>query len=74
LHLAAAVPNFLILEQMEPQRAMRDRASSVPLSIEDGHFVLPDAPGLGVEPDLDALAEMAAKPQPRSERTGSLYW
>jgi galactonate dehydratase len=74
LHLAAAVPNFLILEQMEPQRAMRDRASSMPLVIENGHFVLPDAPGLGVEPNLDALAEMAAQPQPRSGRAGSLYW
>ena len=74
LHLAAAVPNFLILEQMEPQRAMRDRASRMPLVIENGHFVLPDAPGLGVEPNLDALAEMAAQPQPRSGRAGSLYW
>jgi galactonate dehydratase len=74
LHLAAAVPNFLILEQMEPQRAMRDRASSVPLVIEDGHFVLPDAPGLGIEPNLDALAQMAAQPQPRSASAGSLYW
>jgi len=53
---------------------MRDRASRMPLVIENGHFVLPDAPGLGVEPNLDALAEMAAQPQPRSGRAGSLYW
>ncbi len=74
MHLAAAIPNFLILEQMEPQRAMRDRASSVPIRFEDGDFILPEGPGLGLEPNLDALAEMAARPQPRSERAGSLYW
>ena len=30
MHLAAAIPNFFILEQMEPQRATRDRASTPP--------------------------------------------
>lgn len=74
MHLAASVPNFLILEQMEPQRAIRDRASTVPIRFEDGHFILPDGPGLGIEPNLDALAELQFRPQPRSERAGSLYW
>ena len=74
MHLAASVPNFLILEQMEPQRAMRDRASSVPIRLEDGHLVLPEGPGLGIEPNLEALAEMSFRPQPRSEPAGSLYW
>lgn len=74
MHLAACVPNFLILEQMEPQRAIRDRASSVPIRLEDGHLVLPEGPGLGIEPNLEALAEMSFRPQPRSEATGSLYW
>ncbi|HEV8500311.1 MAG TPA: mandelate racemase/muconate lactonizing enzyme family protein [Casimicrobiaceae bacterium] len=74
MHLAASVPNFLILEQMEPQRAMRDRASSVPIRLEDGHLVLPEGPGLGIEPNLEALAGMSFRPQPRSEPAGSLYW
>jgi galactonate dehydratase len=74
MHLAASVPNFLILEQMEPQRAIRDRASSVPIRLEDGHLVLPEGPGLGIEPNLEALAEMSFRPQPRSEPAGSLYW
>jgi galactonate dehydratase len=73
MHLAAAVPNFLILEQMEPQRALRDRMSSVPIRFEDGHFVLPEGPGLGIEPNLEALQEFAFRPQPRTERAGSLY-
>lgn len=73
LHLAAAIPNFLILEQMEPQRAARDRLASPALAIEAGHFIVPDAPGLGVEPDLEAIRAMSARPQPRRERTGSIY-
>ena len=56
MHLAAAIPNFYILEQMEPQRALRDRASTVPIRFENGCFLLPEGPGLGVEPNLDALA------------------
>lgn len=74
MHLAASVPNFLILEQMEPQRAMRDRASNIPIRLEDGHLLLPEGPGLGIEPNLDALAEMSFRPQPTSDRAGSLYW
>ena len=74
MHLAASVPNFLILEQMEPQRAMRDRASSVPIRYEDGHLLLPEGPGLGIEPNLEALADMSSRPQPMSDRQGSLYW
>ena len=74
MHLAASVPNFLILEQMEPQRAMRDRASNIPIRLEDGHLLLPEGPGLGIEPNLEALAEMSSRPQPMSDHAGSLYW
>jgi galactonate dehydratase len=73
MHLAAAIPNFLVLEQMEDQRAARDRCSKQPVVLEDGHFLLPDRPGLGVEPDLDALAEYPWRPQPRREREGSIW-
>jgi galactonate dehydratase len=73
MHLAAAIPNFLILEQMEPQRAVRERTAHPAIRFEEGCFVLPEGPGLGVEPDLEALREYAFKPQPRYERGGSLY-
>jgi galactonate dehydratase len=74
MHLAASIPNFLILEQMEPQRALRDRASSVPIRFDNGDFLLPDGPGLGIEPNLEALRDMSFRPQPRSDRKESLYW
>ena len=73
IHLAAAIPNFFILEQMEPQRAFRDRASTPPVVFENGHFLVPQAPGLGLEPDLEVLKEMAFSPQPRNERHGALW-
>jgi galactonate dehydratase len=67
------VPNFFILEQMEPQRETRDRASRPAIKFESGCFVLSDAPGLGVEPDLEVLATLPYRPQPRSERPGALW-
>ncbi len=56
IHLAAATPNFLILEYARKtpyfERVLRD-----PLLPRDGHFELPERPGLGVELDEDFLAE-----------------
>ncbi len=73
MHLAASIPNFFILEQMEPQRATRDAVSRPAVQFEAGHFVLPTTPGLGIEPDLDALAKLPFRPQPRSDRRGALW-
>jgi len=73
MHLAASIPNFLILEQMEPQRAFRDQASTIPIRFENGNFLLPEGPGLGIEPNLEALRDKPFRPQPPTERTGSLY-
>ena len=73
MHLAAAIPNFFVLEQMEPQRATRDRASRPAVQFEAGHFVLPTTPGLGIEPDLEFLAGLQFQPQPRSDRRGALW-
>ncbi len=73
MHLAAAIPNFLILEQMEPQRATRDALAHPPARLDNGFFIVPDGPGLGIEPDLDALARLGSQPQPRAERRGALW-
>jgi galactonate dehydratase len=73
MHLAAAIPNFFILEQMEPQRALRDRASVPPIVFENGQFVLSQTPGLGIEPNFTTLDAHPFQPQPASERRGSLW-
>jgi galactonate dehydratase len=66
MHLAAAIPNFLVLEQMEEERALRDELCTEPVRFVDGHFELPTGPGLGTDLNLDALAERGAQPQPVS--------
>ena len=73
MHLAASIPNFLVLEQIEPDRELRDQASSFPALLVDGRFILSDAPGLGLEPNLAALDRFRAGDQPRFERGGSLF-
>lgn len=54
VHAAAAMPNFLILEhcRMPP---FYDQVQTQSLTIEDGHVLLPTAPGLGVDLDWEFL-------------------
>jgi galactonate dehydratase len=58
LQLGACVPNFKIQEHFNDfaDSAIKQIAPGVP-EVVDGYFALPTAPGLGVELDLDALAE-----------------
>jgi galactonate dehydratase len=73
MHLAAAIPNFLILEQMEDERALRDQICTNPVRYEAGMFALPTTPGLGTDLLLDQLAEHRAQPQPTSGSSESLW-
>jgi L-alanine-DL-glutamate epimerase-like enolase superfamily enzyme len=66
MHLCAAIPNFLVLEQMERERPIRDAISTQPVRIVNGHFVLPSEPGLGTDIDIDRLADYPFRPQPQS--------
>jgi galactonate dehydratase len=58
LHLAAATPNFLILEHFNDfaEPCVRDAAPGLP-QVVDGSFSLPEAPGLGVTLDEDLVRE-----------------
>ena len=60
LQLAACVPNFLIQEHFDPfnEPWTRDLVTWVPvINAENGHLSLPEAPGLGVDLNVDvALA------------------
>lgn len=60
-HLCAAIPNFLALEFHAQDVPFFDEVLCEgfrPL-IKDGHIELTDAPGLGVEPDLDVVRKYA---------------
>ena len=61
LHVAASIPNFLILElaQSEPHRALVQREG---LTVEGGWIALPRRPGLGVKLDQDVIAAHPYRP------------
>jgi len=56
LQLAACSPNFLILEAIEDWGGFHAELLKTPLRFENGHTVVPTAPGLGVELDEEVLA------------------
>lgn len=57
VHFLAAIPNAMILERFLADWAGRARTVSHQIEIVDGHAVLPDRPGLGVELDHAFIAE-----------------
>ena len=73
MHLMASIPNFLIMEQMEEQRATRDSMCTNPVEYKSGYFELPQVPGLGTDLDEDFLRSLSFKPQPFSGSSESLW-
>ncbi|MGN6673737.1 MAG: galactonate dehydratase [Thermomicrobiales bacterium] len=73
MHLAAAIPNFLILEQMESERVLRDQLCTEPVQYHDGFFALPTGPGLGTDLRLDLLTAHNFRPQPVARSSESLW-
>lgn len=55
VQLAAAVPNFYVLEHFEPE-SWREEVTGRPHVIEDGRLRVGDRPGLGVDFDEEAAA------------------
>jgi L-rhamnonate dehydratase len=61
LHFLASVPNAFIMEYcVEPSEISR-RLARNPIPIEDGYARVPDAPGLGVEPDPAIIERYLAR-------------
>lgn len=59
VQFSAAIPNFQILEHSHGAHENKGRiAKSYPKPV-DGHFLLDDTPGLGVEIDEDAVREFS---------------
>jgi galactonate dehydratase len=57
LHVCSLVPNFLILER-QSEGSVYDRIiRGAHPAFRDGEYHLPEGPGLGIELDLDAVAE-----------------
>jgi galactonate dehydratase len=56
LHLLAAIPNTLMLERIENDWPGRNEVISAPPVLENGHLIVPTAPGLGVDINEEAVA------------------
>lgn len=72
VHLAASIPNFLILEEIEPETEIRDAICTHPLKLDQGSFPLPTQPGIGTDLDftpLEGKDEFRYRSQPQSNRT-----
>jgi galactonate dehydratase len=71
IHVLASIPNALIHEKMDPDWEGRNRTITTQLVLQDGHVLVPDAPGLGVEIDE---AFIAAHPSTRNVGLPSGGW
>jgi len=60
IQLAAAIPNFDILESVAPSDEYAKLIKDPPKH-EDGHFVIPERPGLGIDLNEDALKDFPYK-------------
>lgn len=67
-HVAAALPNHMILECHDDE--IEEPMIKADNWIEDGHVVLGESPGLGLTIDYDVLAAHAVD-QPRGRRSGA---
>jgi galactonate dehydratase len=58
LQLAAVLPNLLVLETFDDfdDPWIREALPGLP-AVDDGQLPVPDAPGFGIEPNIDALRE-----------------
>jgi galactonate dehydratase len=63
IHLAAATPNFLMLEHCRRNPWFNGVQRGEPLQLHDGHFELPQGPGLGIELDEDVIARHPYQPR-----------
>jgi galactonate dehydratase len=61
LHLLAAIPNTLMLERIESDWPGRNEVISASPVLENGHLIVPTAPGLGVDIVEDAVARYPSR-------------
>jgi galactonate dehydratase len=68
VHLAAVIPNLLILEYIPDDTAERLDVIDAPVPFREGWLEIPDKPGLGIELNRDGLAKHPPAPWHRPFR------
>ncbi len=61
VQLDAAIPNFALQEYTGESEPPKSALVRQPLALRDGHLLVPDAPGIGIEFDDEALARLPAR-------------
>ncbi len=72
LHLAASIPNFEMLETMATDVPWRGEVAREDLVLVDGHMLIPDRPGLGIDIDEEACAKRPHRPYALRHYIGTL--
>ena len=72
MQVSAAIPNFLITEYFLNLDEFGREIAVEPFEVKDGYIELPQAPGLGIELDEEALARYPYRQQPA--RSIRQYW
>ena len=62
IHMAASIPNLIYQEYQPLMLDVSNKFLKNPIVCENGHFNLPEGPGLGIEMDEDALSEYVVYP------------
>jgi galactonate dehydratase len=69
LQVSACIPNFLITEYFINLESFSQSIATQPFVVDNGYIQLPEAPGLGIEINENALAKYPYQPFPaRSPR------
>jgi galactonate dehydratase len=72
LQLAACVPNFTVLETMSADVPHRRVISTERVVFQDGQIRIPDAPGLSIDLDEEAITAHPYQPRDLRHYTGQL--
>jgi len=65
MQLAACTPNWDLQEAYDETTGVRRAVVKEPIQVVDGYFVIPEAPGIGVEFDEESAAKYPYKPMGR---------
>lgn len=72
LQLAACIPNFYLLEAMSSDVEYRSRVSTEVVKVDNGLMQISDRPGLGIDLNLEAIADYPYQPRDLRHYTGQL--
>lgn len=61
VQLDACIPNFALQEYTGEDKPPKSEVLKTPLALVDGYLIVPDAPGIGVELNVEAVKQMPFK-------------